>query len=155
MAESTRISLWLPDDLLERLRARPDGVSEEIRRRVEQSFARDSMDQRTVELEAAITVLAGLVEYDDGVAWHSDPRTHAVFVQLVMKLLAEAEPKDPKEASRDLLAGKVTKQTDPPAQRAEQLFRTYLAMQRAAAGTGSRPPSRIAMRKKGGSSGKS
>ena len=142
MAENVRIGLWIPDDLLTRLKASPSGVSEEIRRRLEESFERDSMDPRTRELEAAITVLAGLVEYDTAVAWHAHPEPHAVFVEAVSKLLAYAtSPIDmPHGAESKALEERfqfgahLTKSTDTPAERAGQLFRIYLLTQQPAPG---------------------
>src|SRR5690348_17115940 len=114
MAENVRIGLWLPREIADRLKDSPEGMSEAIRRRVEESFTRDSMDQRTRELEAAITGLAGLVEYDAGVAWHEHPSAHAIFLETILKLLALHEPQS---ATARPTAPRVTRGNQSPAER--------------------------------------
>jgi hypothetical protein len=149
MAENVRIGLWISSETLARLKKSPHGVSEEIRRRLEESYKRDSVDQRTRELEDAITALAGLVEYDTGVAWHAHPEPHAVFVEAVSKLLAYAtSPIDmPQGAESKALEERfqfgvhLTKSTDTLAERGGQLFRIYLLMKQPAPGDAMpRPP---------------
>ena len=95
-----RIGLWLPGELLAKLKKRGN-VSEEIRRRLERTLEEDEADPRrrklaadpqTRELLAAIVRLAGLVQIDSTVPWHSDDRAFKTFSDAVLDTLNEYKP---------------------------------------------------------------
>jgi plasmid stability protein len=154
-----QLKFSLPDDLRSQLDSAVAksgrSLGNEIRERLAQSFNTEAIDEPTRELITGIARLAGLVNLDDGVAWHMHPKTHAVFVQMILKLVAQAEPKKWSEAVRDLSTGAgLTKKTDTAANMAEQLFRTYLVMQLADPMTQARRLQAKHLRKKGDDDGK-
>ena len=89
--ETVQTAVRLPRDMLERLKQSPDGVSEEIRRRLEQSFAQDAakeaQDPKTRALADDVTWLADAITYqvkpegDPLWAWHSNLATHAALAE--------------------------------------------------------------------------
>jgi hypothetical protein len=89
--ETVQTAVRLPRDMHERLKQSPDGVSDEIRRRLEQSFAHDAakeaQDPKTRELADDVTWLADAItrqvrpEGDPRWVWHSTEATHAALAE--------------------------------------------------------------------------
>ena len=89
--ETVQTAVRLPRDMLERLKQSPDGVSQEIRRRLEQSFAQDAAkearDPKTTELADDVAWLADAITHQVKPAagplgaWHSNEATHAALAE--------------------------------------------------------------------------
>jgi hypothetical protein len=82
----------LPREMHDRLRGSDLGVSEEIRRRVEQSFGWEGFDAPTRMLLMRVGRLAFLMPPQTGHAWHAHAGAHEVFRQAIAHLLARAAP---------------------------------------------------------------
>src|ERR1700730_13866613 len=93
---SAHITLRIPSDLHERLvkAAGSHGTAEEIRRRLEASFAPDPFgkDPKTRELAAAIAGMADEASWYYR-PWHEDPFTFEILQEGIGKLLAYYRPK--------------------------------------------------------------
>src|SRR5262245_17439496 len=83
----------LPRDVHERLKKSPAGVSEEIRQRLERTFAQDALDPVTRELLAAVLRLTGLISLDLGAAWHATPGANEALAAAVADLIAAYKPR--------------------------------------------------------------
>jgi hypothetical protein len=95
--ESVPTAIRLPREMHDRLRQSELGVSEEIRRRVERTFAEDALDPVTRELLAGITDLAAGVRTDLGAPWHAYGEVLNVFAAAVAQHLSDYKPLSPGE----------------------------------------------------------
>jgi hypothetical protein len=78
----------------DRLKQSPDGVSEEIRRRLERSFeAEDKHDPQTREFAEDIVELTAQLHDQAKVAWHQHPEVHAALMAAVALYLESLAPK--------------------------------------------------------------
>ena len=92
----------LGPEMLERLRTER-GLSDEIRYRLERTFALDE-DAVTSEVIDGLISMAKQVVADYGASWHVNPRAHKAFVTAInQRLAAYAPPAEPERtAAQDL-----------------------------------------------------
>jgi hypothetical protein len=95
--------------------ARGHSIAEEIRQRLERTFAEDALDPVLRTFVADLIAVAELVRVDTGGGWSSDPASHAAFKAAVLALLTEHQPNGPPifGAVRDLLGTNVLGSDDP------------------------------------------
>jgi hypothetical protein len=84
--------LRLDAAILKRLAEGERGVSEEIRARLERSFAEDDFDPATRELRDAIVRIAALIRTDSGCEWHEGSFAHECFAAAVAQRIAHYAP---------------------------------------------------------------
>jgi hypothetical protein len=97
----------LEPEMLDRLRTKR-GLSDEIRDRLERTFALDE-DTQTREVIDFIINMARSVAADYGAAWHTSPKAHKQFVTALNERLDAYAPPDEQQASADLFGP-----TEPP-----------------------------------------
>jgi hypothetical protein len=100
--------LRLDAAMLERLRASKRGLSDEIRERLERTFAEDRIPPITQRMRDEILMLAEKLRADFG-DWYASRRAHAEFVAAVTNLLARYEPLDDPPSDIDEPLGAVAK----------------------------------------------
>jgi hypothetical protein len=83
--------LRLNAEMLERLRATKKGLSDEIRERLERTFAEDRISPITRRMRDEILALTHMLRDDFG-EWYATRRAYAEFVTAVTTLLARYEP---------------------------------------------------------------
>jgi hypothetical protein len=67
-------------------------VAEEIRRRIERTFAEDERDAQTQELIASIASFVATLRHSIGHDWHRHPAAHRVFEKATMSRLGRLKP---------------------------------------------------------------
>jgi hypothetical protein len=91
-----QLKVALPDDLRARLDAASAksgrSVADEIRMRVEASFARDALDESTRGFLDHVARMPAAIERETGAAWYSHAGAHQVFRQMLLKALARLRP---------------------------------------------------------------
>jgi hypothetical protein len=85
-------SVVLPPGIHERLKNSDRGVSEELRDRVERTFADEGLDERTRLLRDAVVYLADQLSKEMGAAWHSSPKVHQELVAGITRHLERQRP---------------------------------------------------------------
>jgi hypothetical protein len=92
-----QLKVNLPDDLRARLDAASaksgQSVAEEIRSRVEQSFAQEAVDKPARDLFEGLTLMPAEIELETGAAWHKHAGAHEAFVQAILSRLLRFKPK--------------------------------------------------------------
>jgi hypothetical protein len=92
--KTVQTAMRLPIEMHERLKQSPEGVSEEVRRRLERSFeAEDKYDLQTRELAGDIMELAAELRDQAKLAWHQHPEVHAALMAAVALYLENSAPK--------------------------------------------------------------
>jgi hypothetical protein len=100
-AKTVQTAMRLPREMHERLKQSPDGVSEEIRRRLERSFdSEDRYDPQTRDLGSDVMELAALLRDQAKLAWHQHPEVHAALAAAVSRYLDNFAPKPEGEPQR-------------------------------------------------------
>jgi hypothetical protein len=114
--ETVQTGVRLPQEMLVRLKQSPDGVSEEIRRRLARTFdedaARDAVDPETRDLIAAVAWMAGQVCQHAGIpgaSWHNVPGLHEALAVAVQTYLQTIKPPE-----RISVVQTLTSPDDPP-----------------------------------------
>src|SRR6516164_5465331 len=109
-------AIRLPRDVYDRLKQSEHGLSEEVRRRLAQSFALDA-DPGTTELMAAIVRFAGLVRMQTNhLDWRRHPGAYAVMREEILARLARLKPEgDPAFAPGELSEKRLVAADDPEA----------------------------------------
>jgi hypothetical protein len=92
--ESIQTAVRIPREMHERLKKSELGVSEEIRRRVEQSFEADAYDRQTREFATVVQDAAREVEIELGRAWHQDGGAHRTYRRAILRVLSKWRPPD-------------------------------------------------------------
>jgi hypothetical protein len=120
MARKTELgvqtAIRLPQDVYDRLKQSEHGVSEEIRRRLAQSFALDA-DPETSRLMAAIGRVATLIRLQTNhLDWHSHPAAHWIMRHAITARLARLKPEgEPVFAPDELPKARLVNSDDPQA----------------------------------------
>jgi hypothetical protein len=96
-----QMNIALPDDLRERLRAAGEksgqSIAEEIRSRVEASFARDIVtDKATLDFMEGIGLLMAEIELETGASWHKHAGTWDALRTAIVERLQRYRPKGPR-----------------------------------------------------------
>ena len=78
--------------ILDRLGKGERGVSEEIRARLERTFAEDDLDTVTRELCDGLVKTATKLRADFGNEWHARPRAHQAFAAAAAQWIADYSP---------------------------------------------------------------
>jgi hypothetical protein len=89
--------------ILERLSASDRGVSDQIRERLERTFAEDDLDSVTRELRDGLVRLAARLRSDFGSDWHASPWAHKAFVAAIVQRLAGYAPPERPSLAVDAL----------------------------------------------------
>jgi hypothetical protein len=92
VTETVQTGLRLPKRTYEQLSKSERGISEEIRRRLDQTLYLDQFDVQTRELADDIMRLAVQVRLDTDVAWYENPRAFETFSVAVAEWLKSLEP---------------------------------------------------------------
>jgi len=87
--------LRLEPEVLDRLRASERSLSDEIRHRLERTFAEDALDPVAREVRELVVELSKLIELDYGRPWHQSARGHQAFMIALAAVLAQYEPVRP------------------------------------------------------------
>jgi hypothetical protein len=94
-----RLKIALPDELRARLDAASaksgQSVAEEIRNRVEASFAREAADQPTADFLEGMGRAAAEIEREVGAAWRKNAFAHEVLKQVILLRLELLKPEAP------------------------------------------------------------
>lgn len=92
-----RLKVALPEDLRARLDAASaksgQSVAEEIRSRVEASFAQEAVDKATRDLLDGVARMPAEIELETGAAWHKHPGAWAVLRAAILSRLQRIKPK--------------------------------------------------------------
>jgi len=92
-----RLKVALPDDLRAQLDAASaksgQSVAEEIRNRVEASFAREAADKPTRDFLQGVALMPAEIELETGANWHQHAGAHEVLAQAIRARLDELKPK--------------------------------------------------------------
>ena len=92
-----RLKVALPDDLRAQLDAASkksgESVAEQIRRRIEASFAREAADEPTRDFLERVALMPAEIELETGAAWHKHAGSHETFVQAILSRLDALKPK--------------------------------------------------------------
>jgi hypothetical protein len=92
--KTVQTAMRLPSEMHERLKQSQDGVSEEVRGRLQQSFdVEDRYDPQTRELGADICELARLLRDQAKFEWHQHPEVHAALTAAIAVCLESRAPK--------------------------------------------------------------
>jgi hypothetical protein len=83
----------LPPDMLERLRQSERGVSEEIRRRLTESFEAERHDQQTRDLQYAVAWMAEELARQANGAWHTTRKGREALAAAIQTWLELNMPK--------------------------------------------------------------
>jgi hypothetical protein len=96
-----RLKIALPDELRARLDAASAksgrSVAEEIRSRVETSFAQEAVDKPTRDFLEGVPEMAIATELEMGSAWHKHAGAHYAFGEVISTRLERFRPKGPIE----------------------------------------------------------
>jgi plasmid stability protein len=94
-----QLKVSLPDDLRAQLDATSakngQSVAEEIRSRVEASFAQEAVDKPLRDLLENVTRLAAEIERERGAAWHKHAGAHELLTLAIAIWLGELKPAGP------------------------------------------------------------
>ena len=92
-----QLKVALPDDLRARLETASSrsgrSLADEIRARVEASFAQEAVDKPTRDFLEGVALMPAEIELETGAAWHKHAGAHAVFTQAILSRLEELKPK--------------------------------------------------------------
>jgi hypothetical protein len=92
-----RLKIALPDELRAQLDAASTksgrSVAEEIRSRVEATFALETVDRATRDFIAGVARMPAEVELETGAAWHKHAGAWAVFRAAILSRLQRIKPK--------------------------------------------------------------
>jgi predicted DNA-binding protein len=103
-----RLKIALPDELRARLDAASDqsgeSVAEEIRRRVEASFAREAVDEPTRELADDIVALAEDISRHKRFSWHSHEKARETLIEAIKEWLTPP-PRIPRLLTQPVVVG--------------------------------------------------
>ena len=92
-----QLKVSLPDDLRARLDAASAksglSVAEEIRSRVEASFAREAADKPTADFIEGVALMPAEIALETGANWHEHAGAHEALVQAIRARLDELKPK--------------------------------------------------------------
>jgi len=104
--KSIHTTVRLPEDLRRRitLAGRGSALADEIKRRLEASFAFDEMDPPTRELLSATLQMAELVHGDVDVPWYTNAYLRAVLGEAIAAWLADKVPGDASVPSANAMA---------------------------------------------------
>jgi hypothetical protein len=101
-----QLKVSLPDDLRAQLdlaaMAAGNSVAEEIRRRLERSFAQDAVEEKTRELIDDVAALGDWLKRDKALPWYFNRASHETFAEAVQAYFEETRPpvkRDPPGAS--------------------------------------------------------
>ena len=78
--------------IVERLSVGGRGISDQIRERLERTFAEDDLDGITREFRDGLVNIADLVRADFGCEWHMKPRAHQACAAALAQRIAEYAP---------------------------------------------------------------
>ena len=96
-----RLKIALPDELRARLDAASvksgQSVAEEIRSRVEASFAREVADATTRDFLEGVALMPAEIEREFGAAWDRHAGAHEMFTQTILARLKLLKPKGSSE----------------------------------------------------------
>jgi hypothetical protein len=96
-----RLKIALPDELRARLDAASaksgQSVAEEIRSRVEASFAREVGDAATRDFVEGAALMAAEIEREFGAAWHKHAGAHEMFTLTILARLKALKPQGSSE----------------------------------------------------------
>jgi hypothetical protein len=91
-----RLKIALPDDLRARLDAASaksgQSVAEEIRSRVEETFAREAADKPSADFLEGVALLPAEIERETGANWHGHAGAHEALVQAIISRLETLKP---------------------------------------------------------------
>lgn len=91
--KTVQTAMRLPREMHERLKQSPDGVSEEIRRRLERTFdVEDKHDLETRQLAEDIMELALLIRQQAKADWHRHPDVHRALKAAIQTYLERHAP---------------------------------------------------------------
>lgn len=90
----------IPEDLHQQLAARArQGLSTEIKRRLEESLALDAVHPTTRDLLAAVLEMANTIKQDIGIDWFYRPYLRAAFAQAIVRWLEDRVPDEMNETA--------------------------------------------------------
>jgi hypothetical protein len=91
-----RLKIALPEELRARLDAASkksgESVAEEIRRRVDASFAQEAIDKPTRDFLDGLALMPAEVELETAAAWHKHVGAYGVFREAILRRLARLKP---------------------------------------------------------------
>jgi hypothetical protein len=92
-----RLKVALPDDLRAQLDAASkksgESIAEQIRRRVEASFAQEAAGEPMRALIDGLALMPAEVELETGAAWHKHAGAHEALTQAILSRLEALKPK--------------------------------------------------------------
>lgn len=94
-SDTVATAVRLPREMLERLRQSEFGITDGIKRGVEELFAAERRDWMTHDLITEIAELAYEVKLETGAIWHRHAGAHEIFRLIIEKRLARLKPKGP------------------------------------------------------------
>jgi hypothetical protein len=114
--ESVQTAIRLPRETYEWLRARPEGITDTIKRGIVAVMFEEMFDAETLSLASNIMILAKQIQKQTGAKWHRGPKAHAAFAEAVRAWLDLEKPAplpEPKSAADELFGDGVFGPDDP------------------------------------------
>jgi hypothetical protein len=90
--ESVQTAIRLPRETYEWLKARPDGITDNIKRGLELVAMEEGVDDATRSLALQIFDLAREVSLDAGAQWHADAGAHRAFSRGLRRVVWKQKP---------------------------------------------------------------
>jgi hypothetical protein len=90
--DSVSTTVRLPRDTYEWLKARPEGITDSIKRGLELLAVEEQADKATRDFTPLIFALAAEVELETGAAWHVDAGAYRTFQRAILMVLAKWRP---------------------------------------------------------------
>jgi hypothetical protein len=92
--ESVATAIRLPRETYERLRKKPGGVPDSIKRGLEFVAIEEDADEATRSLAVIVFELAREIELEAGVPWHANGISHRAFRRMLLRAISKWRPAD-------------------------------------------------------------
>lgn len=89
---TVQTAVRLPRTVFEQLKASDEGVSGDLRRRLDYTFDLEPIDEPTLELLTRIARMAQETKLETGADWHRHAGSHGAFRQAILANLARLKP---------------------------------------------------------------
>jgi hypothetical protein len=103
--DTSQVGVRLSGDVLKKLQQDPDGVSEAIRRRLDQTFELDKYDRKSIMLMEAVLYLSRQVRLHTGIPWNENEGVRrtlmAAIDEITQAIRLPVLPEDRKTAMPD------------------------------------------------------
>jgi hypothetical protein len=100
--ESVQTAIRLPRETYEWLKARPEGITDTIKRAIYGLMFEQMFDAETLSLASDIMILAKEIQKQTGSKWHQVPKAHEALAEALAVWLERNKPQPLSGAAADL-----------------------------------------------------